>query len=259
MKYLIAFLLLFSTASYAAKRDSGQPKNVESITVLASSSIAIPATEISKLYSRTENVDVNAVFDSTAELYSKIEDGDPADIIITPSIKLLEQLKEHGLIDSTSKIILAGNRLAVISTKDMKYSTDKLDVKEILGEIYNKTIMTIGDTNTTSLGFFTKQALQSLNLWQKFERRVQLGPTSSKTTDLIIKGQSAGIVYLSDAELYKDDLNLLAVIPDTMHEPIEYYAAIVVGDNMEKARKYLAYLSSNEAKQVFKMNGFIVK
>lgn len=258
MRYLIAFLLLFSTASFAAK-DAGQPKNIDSVTVLASSSMTVPIAETSKLYSRNYNVDVNAVFESSTELYNKIEDGDPADIIVTPDKNLLAQLKEHGLIDSTSKIIIAGNHLVIVTAKDMKFVTDKTDAKDILNEIYNKTIMTISDTNTTSLGFFTRQALQKMGLWQKFERRVQLGPTSSKTTDLIIKGQSAGVVYATDAELYKDKINLLATIPDTMHDPVEYYAAVVVGDNMDKARKYLEYLSSDEAKQIFKMRGFVVK
>lgn len=250
-------LLMPFTASAATEADNEDAMNIESLTVLSSSSLTVPLTEISKQYSRDSNTDINVVYNASADLIKAIEEGDPGDIIITSSRAYFDKLKNEGLIDNTTVTTIAGNSLSVIAAKEMKLEPG--DYKSVLQQIYNKTLMIISNPETTALGTVTREALQKLGLWQGFEKRVVLAPTSLKTVDLIIKGQSAGIVYTTDALLYAEKIDKLSELPANSYEPITYYAAVVVSSNMDKARKFLKYLSSKPAKQILKQDGFLVK
>ena len=106
------------------------------------------------------------------------------------------------------------------------------------------------------MGNYTKQALENLKLWPNFEKFVVPAPTSAKTVDLIIKSQGAGVIFTSDLTLYKDRLNNLGTFPPTSHPPVAYYGAVVVSDNMEKARSFLKFLNAKPAKDIFKTDGF---
>ena len=167
-------------------------------------------------------------------------------------------MKEEGLIDNKTITVIAANSLEIVAAKKMKFVAAG-DIKETLNNLRNKTLLIIGDPVSTGLGESTREALQKLKMWPVFEKLTVRAPTSSKAIDLIIKGESAGIVYKTDALLYNEKVDNLGDIPTSLHEPIDYYAAVVVGDNMERAREALKFLKTKPAKEIFKSNGFVVR
>ncbi len=256
----VFFVVLTSFAAHAANHNETEEDdlNVESVTILASTSMAVPITEISKNYSRLNNIDINTVYDASGELVNKIKEGDPADIIITPSKFYIDQMKEGGLLDPASIKIIAANNLSIVAAKEFKINKSD-DIKNILEQIHNKTLMVIANPEDTSLGSYTKQSLEKLDLWKIFEGRVVPAPTATKVVDFVTKGQSAGIVYTTDAILYASQLQLLGQIPPSVHEPVNYYAAIVIGANMDKSKKFMDYLNTAPAKNIFTAHGFLLK
>ena len=258
MRWLIILLVMLMPLQAQAKKLTVQPEDVDSITVLASTSLSVPISELCKLYSLKTARDVNAVFDSAGENITNIEDGDPADIVIIPSHKFFAELEHKGLVESSTKIVLAKNKLAIVAAKPFVLPRSS-NAKEALDNIYNKTLMVIADEETEALGEYTVQALVKLGVWEKFQPRVVIAPNSASTVDLIIKGQSAGIIFASDAKLYAKDLNTIAVIPDTMHKPIEYIASVVVGNDMAQAKDFLKFLASKEAADIFRKHGFVIQ
>ena len=259
--FVIVLAIILSVAAWTnsyAIEDSEDTMNIESVTIMAASSLTVPVTEIAKVYSSQAVIDINTVYENSSELLHKIKDGDPADIIITPSKKYIDEMQQEGLIDGNSVKIIAANSLDIVAAKEMTVEK-QADVKDTLTKLHNKTLLVMGDPTTTALGDTTREVLQKLKLWQDYDRFMVRAPTASKTIDLIIKGQSAGIVYATDAILYKDKINNLGHIPTSLHTPINYYAAVVVSDNMQRARAALKFLSSSDAKQIFQNNGFVVK
>jgi molybdenum ABC transporter molybdate-binding protein len=119
--------------------------------------------------------------------------------------------------------------------------------------------MVMADPEVGALGAASKEVLTNIGRWSKFKKFIVIAPTSAKTVDLIIKSQTAGIVYSTDARLFSEKLNYIGDIPKKLHTPVEYYAAIVLGDNMEEARKFLTYLSEEQAQAELKNSGFIVQ
>lgn len=251
--FLLILFLAIPIASQAIE-DSEETININSVTIMAASSMTVPVTEIAKQYSRVSRVDVNTVYNDSNELHNQILEGDPADILITADKKLIDEMKEEGLIDATSIKTIGGNNLHLVASKEMVLEKNP-DVKNVLQQIYNKSLIIISDPSTM-LGAVSKESLQKLNMWDKFESRAVLAPTSSKAIDLIIKGQTAGIVYGTDAKLYKDQINDFGQIPETAHKPIIYYVAVVVGDNMDRAREALKFINSNNANEIIKSYGF---
>ena len=258
MKIWLVIFLVITTSAFAAD-DPNDFGDERSVTVLASSSMTLPLAELAKAYSKQNNIDVNTVYEATPELLEKIKAGDPADVVITPNLKYLESMKQQGLIEADSVKYIVGNSLSLVAAKEFKIDLGDGNIKNILIKIRNKSLMIIGNIETTSLGNYTKQALEKLGLWQSFAKFTIPGPTSAKTADLIIKSQTAGIVFTSDYMLYQDQLNNLGLIPENTHEPVKYYGAVVVSDNMDKARSFLKYLGTEPAKDIFKLDGFTVK
>lgn len=258
LAFFISIFILTSSTSFADS-DAGQPQNVESVTVLAASSLTVPISQASKIYSRDHSVDVNAVFENSSELLNKIEDGDPADIVITSSGKWMDKMQEKGLIDPSSRVILANNRISLVTALEFEIDTEDKKVEELLDFIHSRALMVIGEPGYVRLGDVTIEMLKEVGKWRKFRKFMVLAPTSSKTMDLIIKSQTAGIVYTTDAMLYEDQIEHLGVIPQKLHSPIEYHAALVVGNNMIEARKYLTFLNNKKVKAVFKRNRFVIE
>lgn len=258
MRWLIILLVVLLPFTAAAKKLTVQPEDVNSITVLAPTSLAVPISELCKLYSLKTANDVNAVFDSEGESIRNIEEGDPADLVIIPSQKFFADLEHKGLIDGSTKKVLAKNGLSIVGAKNFPIFSEP-NSKLALNQIYNKTLMIIADKEDDALGDYTFQSLAKMGLWDRFSSRVILAPNSSSVVDLVIKGQSAGIVFTSDAKLFAKDLNTIAVIPNAMHKSIEYIAAVVVGEDMAQAKDFLNFLASKEAANIFKKHGFVIQ
>jgi molybdate transport system substrate-binding protein len=252
------FFILTLTTTANAVEDKGQPQNVESVTVLVSSSMTAVISEISRNYSREKSIDLNAVFEAPYELVNKIQYGDPADIIIVSDKKWLDTLQEQGMIDPNSRVKIAGNRLSLVASKNFKLDTKSQQLEQVLDLIHNRALMVIGDPNAGTLGKRSEEVLRNVKKLDKFKSFVVLAPTSAKTVDLIIKSQTAGIIYATDARLYNDNLQYIGDIPQKLHKPIQYYAAVVLGNNMREAKKFLDYLKSSSAQKVLEKAGFVL-
>ena len=260
MTLLIFILNLSSINAFAATKDLPQ------ITILAASSTADPITELVQIYSRQNNIIVTASFDGTSELARKVEQGDQADILISAHPLWMSLLKQRGLIDVYSLTNLVKNKLVLVASSKSNISEsvqkDKTFAEQI-NYLIGRKIMVMGDFDNSALGLYTKQAIlntdanERTKLWAGLHKKVIPSITAKHTLYLIAHGETAGIIYYSDAFNNKE-VKILSVIEDSLHEPIIYQAAVVAGENMTIARDFLKFLQSDLAKQVFKKYGFIV-
>jgi molybdate transport system substrate-binding protein len=270
MNKKIAFFCLFSihTLFYVATFNKAQAdiRGLPNITILASSSLATPITELSRKYSRLYNITVTASYNSSSEQAWRIEEGESADIFISSHHHWMSSLKQMGLIDVYSLANLVRNKLVLVSSTKGKLSEYPIignNVTEKLEYLNNRTIMSFGDPDNTSLGMYTKQALINLgkitktDLWTKLDSTTIKSASAKNNLYLISHGETAGIIYYSDAA-NNEEIRILSVIDESLHDPIVYQAAVVAGENMEHAREFLNFLQTQESKQIFKKHGFII-
>jgi molybdate transport system substrate-binding protein len=260
IRYILLILIIFASTAHADLR--GLPN----ITILASSSLTTPITELAIEYSRQKNITVTASYNSTSEQAWKIEDGDSADVFISSHPYWMASLKQMGLIDVYSLTNLVKNKLVLVtSTKGRlnEYPIIGTGLEAKLDNLSNRTIMSFGDPNNTALGMYTKQAIEKmdevkgLDLWTKLNSKTIKALSSKNNLYLIAQGETAGITYYSDAT-GNEEVRILSIIDENLHEPIIYQAAVVAGENMSYARDFLDFIQSDESKQIFKKHGFII-
>ncbi len=265
IKYLLTFqlaLFLYLAPGFAIAKMHDLPQ----VTILATSSFSEPITELARIYSKEKNIIVTASFDGTAEQARKIEQGEQADIFISSHPLWMSALKQKGLVDVYSLTNLVRNKLALISSANSKLNSSAITDKSfsyMLNYFNKRSIMVMGDFEESALGLYTKQTIQNTdasegrNLWKELRNRIIPSPNSKNALYLIAHGETAGIVYYSDA--YKNkEVNIISVVDDTKHDPIIYQGAVVAGENMSQARDFLIFLQSAQAKEVYKKYGLAV-
>lgn len=250
-------LLLFPNMALAELRD------LPHITILAASSLSDPMTELVRRYSRAHDITVTVSYDTSSEQAYKIERGQAADLFISSHTKWMQDLKQKGLIDVYSLTNLMRNNLFFVASKRGSLARYIQESKEgevsMMQRALDRTVMVISNPEDTPLGLYTKQALFAMDpgLWQQFEPAVMRSDSAKKVLYLIAKGNTAGVVYASDA--YKnEEVEALFKINPELHDPIIYQAVVVAGENMEPARDFLNFLTSDYAKSVFRKHGFVV-
>jgi molybdate transport system substrate-binding protein len=68
----------------------------------------------------------------------------------------------------------------------------------------------------------------------------------------------AGLVYITDAKI-SDKVKVVVTADEKYHSPIIYPLAVIKGSkNVDAAEEFSQFLSSNQAKAVFRKYGFIL-
>ena len=194
-------------------------------------------------------------FASSSSLARQIEAGAPADLYFSANRKWMDYLQEEELIEVDTRADLLSNNLVVIAPKD-----------EVFGAVPQKSFafatafsgrLALGDPDHVPVGLYARQALAQLGWWQALEDRLAPAPDARAALVFVARGEcAAGIVYATDAAV-SDKVEVVATLPDSLHDPIRYPLAAVKGRATPKVRRLLAFLHSDEAAAVFRRHGFI--
>lgn len=265
MRKLLLLILLFIQLILPLSVFASTP-TLPQITILAASSMSEPITELVRIYSKKNNVIVTASFDGAAELAQKIEQGEQADVFISSHPLWMSGLKQKGLIDVYSLTNIAQNRLALVVSNKSRLKVDSLESVSFARQISylsGRAIMVMGDFNNSALGLYTKEAIlntdrhEHTRLWGILGKKIIPSPNAKNALYLITHGETAGIIYYSDAYNNKE-VSIVSVIDESLYDRIIYQAAVVAGENMSLARNFLKFLQSDQAKRVYKKYGFII-
>lgn len=247
--------LMFSPPAQAELRE------VPFISVMAASSLTVPLTELARLYSITSGITVNVTYDSSIELANQLEKGDRTDIFISSSLPPINILKKKELVDMRSISEIATNKLALIAANEngLAHSINMdISIRQMLLIISNRAMLIIGDPDATPLGLYTREMMLNLGLWDRIGPMTIRAETSRIALYLISQGKSLGITYYSDAVGSKET-NIVAVIPPKFYSAIIYRAVAFEGKNKPFATQFIHFLTSPQAKEIFKRYGFGVK
>jgi molybdate transport system substrate-binding protein len=224
------------------------------VTVFAAASLKTALDEISADWTAETGTKVTLSYGGTPALAKQIAEGAPADVFLSASKAWMDDLEAKALIRDGSRRDLLGNSLILIGTVGTAPVTvDKgLDLPGLLGE--GKLSMAMVDA--VPAGQYGKEALESLGLWAAVEPSVVQSENVRAALKLVSLGEAAlGIVYASDA-VAEPGVSVIGTFPADSHTPIVYPGALTVTAG-EAAGAFLDHLSSPEAQEVFKANGFV--
>ncbi len=242
--------LFFAPSAYA----------ITSINILADNTMGVAMTQIARNYSREKQVVVNASFATEKAQETQISEGGAADILITPKLAWIEQLKTQGLVDIYSQVSIASNRLALAGPVDSPIvlkKTDPFPVAALITAMAGEQAFLVGNPETLTVGTYGKEALRTLAVNDDLEPYTLYIKESRQMDEMVQKQHAYGIFY-SSSVYRKEGMRTIQLLPKESHHPISYYAVVIAGENMNEARKFLDYLKSPPTRKLLRDNGFAV-
>ena len=130
------------------------------------------------------------------------------------------------------------------------------------GDLTNADVkqIALADPKAVPAGVYAKAWLTKLQLWPAIEPKVVPAENVRAALAAVASGTAdAGVVYKTDAAISKK-VKVVYEVPAADGPAISYPMALLKDSSQpDAAKKFLAYLSSEEAGQVFLRYGFLVK
>ena len=233
-----------------------QAVSATQILVSAAASLSDALTKIGANFQAQTGIQVEFNFGASSTLARQIEEGAPADIFFSADETQMDLLEKRGLIVPSTRVSRLANSLVVVVPRDSPLQISsagdltRADVKQIA----------LADPKAVPAGVYAKEWLEKLHLWQAIEPKVVPTENVRGALAAVASGNvDAGVVYKTDAAISKE-VKIAYEVPRADGPNISYPMALVKGSPQpDAAKKFLAFLSSEEAGQLFAHYGFLLR
>ncbi len=256
MKKIILNTLLsvcLISALFSCGKEKAEPEKKKEITFSVAASTKKAVDKIVEEYSKDNpNVEIKINSGGSGALEQQIEGGAPVDLFLSASKKNMDNLEGKDLIEKTTRKDLLKNKLVLIGEKEMKGKINNVD------QLKTENIkIALGELSTVPAGKYAKQVFDKLGIWNDVEKKIIYQKDVTTVLNIVDSGEiETGVVYSSDALELKNGF-VITVFSDEDHDPIVYPVALIKDSkNKEAVLKFLEYLSSEKAKNIFKEYGF---
>lgn len=248
-------LLLISVGCSDSQRPifSDSDDKVE-LTISAAASLTEVLTKLKSSF-ESEHPTIILSFNpgGSGKLAQQIKQGAPSDVFLSASKKDMDKLQEGNLLLEDTRIDFATNELVLITNKEQPFNLSSFE------EIDPATVdhFAIGEPESVPVGRYTKEALEKLELWEPLQSKLVLSSDVRQVLTHVEMGNAdIGIVYASDA-LISDKVKVVAAANSEWHDQIVYPGAIIADSrHPEEAKAFLAFLTSEQGKEILKKYGF---
>lgn len=226
------------------------------VTIFAAASLTDSLKQIAANYEKQSGDKIIFNLSASSTLARQIEEGAPADIFFSADEAKMDGLQKKGLIDVVTRKSRLGNALVVVVAVD---SALKIDSAYVLTNSAVKQLA-LADPKAVPAGIYAKRWLEKFALWSAIEPKVV--PTENVRAALaaVESGNvAAGVVYKTDAGISKK-VKVAYEVPAKDAPEISCPVALVKESKQPAAaKKFLNYLDSKEAGDIFKQFGFSVR
>ena len=276
MKKILALLLILSMvcglmACGSASHNEPQPKSSNEkveLIVFAAASMTETLTELGNQYmAKNENVNIIFNFDSSGTLKTQIQEGADCDIFISAGQKQMNQLDitaDASVNTDGLDFILEGTRFNILENKvalavpeGNPAGIESYD--DLIAGLKDGSIMLAMGNADVPVGQYTQKILAYFELVEEdlaAAGSITYGSNVKEVTTQISEATvDCGIIYQTDA--FSAGLTVVDTATAQMCGQVIYPAAVLsVSRNVEAARAFLAFLTSDAADAVFETVGF---
>ncbi len=227
------------------------------VTVFAAASLKNALDGVATAFQAKSGVALKISYAGSMALAKQIESGAPAEVFISADEASMDYLAVKKLIQPETRSDLLGNVLVVVAPKSAK--VEKLPfTKDAFSAAIGPSKITTGDPASVPVGKYAKAALEKFGLWATLEPKFAFTDNVRTALMFVSREEAAlGVVYLSDARS-EPKVKTVATFPADSHPPILYPVALTSTAQGESARKLIAFLKSEVAKNIFVQQGFSV-
>jgi molybdate transport system substrate-binding protein len=226
------------------------------VTVFAAASLTDSLRQIAAGYEKQTGEKIVFNFGASSFLARQIGQGAPADVFFSADEAKMNELERRDLIFRDTRRSRLSNTLVIVvaATDGVPLSKPKDLATALIKAV------ALAEPSTVPAGIYARQFLQQQNLWTAVEPKVV--PTENVRAALaaVESGNvDAGIVYKTDAAISKK-VRVAYEVPITDGPKISYPVAVLrTTSNLDAAKKFVSYLESEAAENIFRQFGFIVR
>lgn len=247
---MIALIVaLFSCLALPAEpRADGRP-----LTVSAAVSLTDALEDIARAYLAAGGGVVRFNFSGSNVLARQIATGAPVDLFISADEAQMALAEGAGAIDTSTRIPLIGNRLAVVTRRG---APGVADARALTAPSIRK--IAIGDPAAVPVGVYAQRYLRAANLWGALQSKlVPVGNVRAALAAAASGSVDAAFVYETDAAA-SANVALAFVVTGADAPRIVYPAAVTRrARDRAAALRFLQFLSGPDAGAIFARHGFI--
>ncbi|MEJ8636612.1 molybdate ABC transporter substrate-binding protein [Streptomyces sp. MS2.AVA.5] len=232
-----------TSGAQATESGTGAPK--ANLTVLAASSLTDVFKQAGAAYEKAHpGTKITFSFAGSQELAAQVEQGAPADALVTADTKTMDGLGS----DTGTPSIIAKNRLVIATGEG---NPEKIDELKDLADTKLKVVLAAPEV---PVGRYSKKILDAQKITVK---PVSQEPNVRAVLSKVELGEAdAGLVYKTDAATAPDKVDAVE-IPDAQNAIASYPAATLkTSKNSAAAEAFVKWLSTPEAQKIFQDAGF---
>lgn len=242
---------LLALLALAAAQPSCARSN-DALLVLAAAS-TIDAMEAALAdFTAVEGVHVEVSFAATSMLARQIEEGAPADLMLSASDEWADYVA--GRVAVARREVLVGNQLTVVAPASSAVTGASL--RQLADDASQFGRIAIADPTSVPAGIYAAQALRRESLWRSLQPRLLPTVDVRAALTLVVDGEAdAAFVYASDAAT-STEVRVITRIDPGLHDAIEY-PLLLLGSARPGAERLFGYLVSARGRAHFLDRGFI--
>jgi molybdate transport system substrate-binding protein len=226
----------------------------EQLLIFAAASLTEPLQALGQAYEKESGVKLSFNFGGSNLLARQIAEGAPADLFASADEAQMDRLEAQGLVDKATRRALLANLLAAVALKD---SPLKLSSAAGLADP-RVTRIAIADPRAAPNGVYARQYFERIGLWEALVPKLIPGENVRGSLQAVESGNAdLAIVYRSDARI-SAKVRVLFEVPRNEGPQILYpFAVLKESRHAVAARRFLDYLSTAKALDVFLGYGFL--
>ena len=248
------FILMFLVCANIAQAKDGQ---IDNLTIFTEPNLSDAVIEISRLYAKKNNIVLSSNFKSASLLIDEIDFGEPADIFIAGHRQWIESLKRKGLIDVYNIVNIAADSLVIVASNENDadfFSGLTYEPKDILNVLDKNNAHLILESEGSSIGSYNQDIFADINLASYFNVHYKVSEDKRTILDFIRRNKRYFAIVL-ESDLYKEEG--VKIVGRVDYPNINYQAAVIAGDNMTNARKFIDFLKGDrQVSLILKEVGF---
>lgn len=222
-----------------------------SLTISAAASLKDAIAEVQQLYFQQQPVTITNNFGASGSLQQQIEQGAPVDIFISAAATQMDALQQKELILTDTRKNILSNQVVLIAPKNSNLVSN---FKDLTSARVQK--IALGEPKSVPAGKYAQEVLTFYNIFNQIKPKIIYAKDVRQVLAYVQTGNvDAGIVYITDAKV--SDVKIVAIAPANSHSPVVYPVAVIkASKNINAAKKFVQFLSSKPASDVFNKYGF---
>lgn len=228
----------------------------QTLRVAAAADLQFAMNDLANGYEKQSGVKILVTYGSSGNLRAQIENGAPFDLFFSADSAYPRQLVSKGLADPQSLYVYAYGRLVLWAPAGAKLGLAEKGLS-VLKESRVKRIA-IANPEHAPYGKAALAALQKAGLYDEAKSKLVYGENISQATQFVESGNAdVGILALSVTFADSMKAGECWEVPVDFYPPLEQGAVLInASPNKETARRFLEFLKSPAAREMFARYGF---